>query len=200
MKTAYCFDLDGTVTRDEILPVLSRHIGLYDEIEALTQATINGYIPFNSSFKLRVRLLSEIPISTVRDIIAKVPLYKKTSEFIQAHKDQCFLITGNLDCWIQGLVDKLGLRAFTSISKREGDKLLGIEKILNKGDAVDAIRAMGFEKIVAVGDGMGDVPMFERADVGIAYSGVHSPVRTLKELSNFIVFNEEALCRTLNTL
>lgn len=35
MKTAYCFDLDGTVTWDEILPVLLHHMGLYDEIEEI---------------------------------------------------------------------------------------------------------------------------------------------------------------------
>ena len=47
---------------------------------------------------------------------------------------------------------------------------------------------------------MGDVPMFEKSDYTIAYGGVHTPIKTLIELSNVVVFTEEALCRMLNTL
>ena len=114
MRTAFCFDLDGTVTKDEILPILAKQVDLYDEIQALTQATINGFIPFDRSFKLRTRLLSDIPISRVRESIAGVTLFERTSGFIKSHSDSCFLITGNLDVWISELVKKLGVYAYSS--------------------------------------------------------------------------------------
>lgn len=59
MRTAYCFDLDGTLTRQELLPLIASSVGLEDEIEVLTQATIDGFLPFDKSFKLRVRLLRD---------------------------------------------------------------------------------------------------------------------------------------------
>lgn len=57
-----------------------------------------------------------------------------------------------------------------------------------------------FERIVAVGEGMNDVPMFEAADLRVAYGGVHVPNRVLTGLSDFVVHEGEALCRLLNML
>lgn len=200
MRTAFCFDLDGTVTQEEILPLLARELDIFDEIQALTLATINGAIPFDSSFKLRVKILSTIPIARVRKIISGVMLHTRIVEFMRLNATQCFLITGNLDVWLLDLLNVLGIAAYTSIARHDGDQLLGVASILNKGEAVDNVRCKGFDRVIAVGDGMGDVPMFLRADVRIAFGGVHHPIKTLKELSDFVVFTEEALCRTLNTL
>lgn len=200
MRTAFCFDLDGTLTKQEILPLIAREIDLFQEFEALTLATINGVIPFVNSFKLRCRILAEIPISRVKDIIAKVKLYEETVQFIRDNKDSCFIATGNLDIWVDEIVEVIGCPAYSSTAKYTGDKLEGIEKILEKADAIDDIRSKGFDRVVAIGDGMGDVSMFQRADVSIAFGGTHLPNQTLLELSNFVTFNERALCRTLNTL
>ena len=46
MKKIFCFDLDGTITTQEILPLIAAELDLYEEISTLTQATINGLIPF----------------------------------------------------------------------------------------------------------------------------------------------------------
>ncbi|MFC1659288.1 HAD-IB family phosphatase [Pseudomonadota bacterium] len=114
MRTAFCFDLDGTVTKEEILPILSKEIGLYQEIEALTEATLKGVIPFETSFKLRCRILSEIPINRVQEIISKVVLNDKIVEFIKKNKNNCYIITGNLDIWINKLADKIGSAIYSS--------------------------------------------------------------------------------------
>ena len=58
-STAFCFDLDGVVTSQELLPLIAEELGYYEEIKALTDATIKGIIPFESSFRLRCR----IPVS-----------------------------------------------------------------------------------------------------------------------------------------
>ena len=42
MATAYCFDLDGTLTQQELLPLIASSVGLEDEISVLTEATINA--------------------------------------------------------------------------------------------------------------------------------------------------------------
>jgi phosphoserine phosphatase len=197
MNTAFCFDLDGTVTRDEILPVLSREIGLFEEIAALTEATIKGVIPFRKSFLLRCRLLSDIPVSRVQAIVQEIALHGEIAEFIRGNRDRCFIITGNLDVWIGGLVDSLGCRCFSSRASVEGDKMTSVDHVLHKGDAVREIKCE-FEKVVAIGDGMGDVPMFEEANVRVAFGGTHQPIQTLIEFSDFVTYNEKSLCRLLN--
>ncbi len=53
---------------------------------------------------------------------------------------------------------------------------------------------------MAVGDGMGDVGMFEASDVRIAFGGVHEPIQTLVEVSDFVCFTENSLCNVLSTL
>jgi len=197
MNTAFCFDLDGTVTRDEILPILSREIGLFEEIAALTEATIKGVIPFRNSFLLRCRLLSEIPVSRVQEIVKEINLHEEIARFIQSNCDRSFIITGNLDVWVCGLVKSLGCRCLSSRALVEGDKLKSIGHVLNKGAAVREIRGQ-FGKVVAIGDGMGDVPMFEEADIRVAFGGTHQPVQTLIEFSDFVTYNEKSLCRLLN--
>jgi HAD superfamily phosphoserine phosphatase-like hydrolase len=199
VKTAFCFDLDGTITTEEILPLLAREVGLYEEISALTDATINGIIPFQKSFMLRCRLLREIPISRVRQIISTVGLHDKIVRFIQNRPDDCFIITGNLDVWVEDLAHTIGGNLFSSAASEENDTLQTIETVINKGDIVVNLKDR-YDRIVAVGDGMGDVGMFEKADIRIAYGGVHNPIQTLVELSDYVIFNETALCRTLDTL
>lgn len=200
MRTAFCFDLDGTLTQQEILPLIAREIDLYQEFEALTLATINGVIPFVNSFKLRCRILAEVPISRVRAIVSQVKLYNEVVEFVSKNKDCCFIATGNLDIWIEEVAQKIGCPIYSSVAKYTGEKLEGIEKILDKAEAVDDIRTKGFDRVVAIGDGMGDVSMFQQADISIAYGATHQPNQTLLELSNFVTFNEKSLCRTLSTL
>lgn len=199
-KVAFCLDLDGTITREEILPLLARDLGLFEEMLALTEATIKGIIPFERSFKLRTMILNTIPLSRVQEIVNQVTLSSLIVEFMSAHPENTFIITGNLDVWLKSLVERLGIRTFSSQADYKDDKLIGIREILNKGKAVDRLREEGFERIIAIGDGMGDVPMFEKADYTIAYGGVHTPIKTLIELSNVVVFTEKSLCRMLNTL
>lgn len=198
-STAFCFDLDGVVTSQELLPLIAEELGYYEEMKALTDATIKGIVPFESSFRLRCRILSDVPISCVRQIASQVHLHRRIVSFLHAHPDNAFIITGNLDVWIADLLRELRVACHSSIGTADGDKLTGVKKVLNKGDAVQLLRQR-FDRIVAVGDGMGDVNMFEKADVRIAFGAVHPPIESLVQLSDFLCFSEEALCQTLSTL
>ena len=199
MSTAFCFDLDGTVTSREILPLIAAEIGLYEEMRALTDATIKGILPFESSFRLRCRILADVPISRVRSIIAETPQFANITAFIKARPQNCYVVTGNLDVWVEALIARLGVTAFTSRANFEGDRLISVEHVLNKGEAVEVVR-QSHHRIVAIGDGMGDIPMFEQADVRIAFGGLHPPVEALVECADMVCLSEASLLRVLEGL
>jgi phosphoserine phosphatase len=202
MTTGYVFDFDGTVSKAELLPKLAKEIGLGDEIATLTKATIGGILDFRASFKLRCRLLAEIPISRVREILREIPLDTDIVQFIHAHKNQCAVVTGNLECWVGDIItEALGCRLVASQAETHGDKLGKLTTIVHKGDALDALREeTGWDKIIAVGEGANDVDMMRRADIAIAFGGVHPPSPGACESSNYIVYRGDVLCRLISQL
>ncbi len=199
MKTAICFDLDGTITKQEILPLIAREIDLEEEISVLTEATIKGHIPFQKSFKLRCRLLDSVPVSKVRQIVNNTALNTDIVDFINENKDNCFVVSGNLDVWIEPLLKKIGCKFFVSEALVKDDKLISISKILDKSTAIYELRK-DFDRIIVIGEGMNDASMFELSDVGIAYGGVHFPNSTVIQMSHFVIFDGVALCKLLKTL
>lgn len=194
----FVFDLDGTITKVETLPLLANELDLAEEMQLLTDLTLDGKIPFEKSFKLRYLVLRNIPLKTIQEIMATVELDANIADFIRENKKNCAVVTGNLDCWIEPIVAKLGCESFSSTSRLEGN-LPVLEKILDKGAVIRELKKT-CDKIIAVGESFNDVPMFEEADVAIAYGGVHKPVSTAISISNYVVSNAGALCRLLKIL
>ena len=58
----FIFDLDGTVTSQETLPVIASYFGIQEEISELTKQTVRGNVPFMESFIKRVHIQSAINI------------------------------------------------------------------------------------------------------------------------------------------
>lgn len=195
---AYCFDLDGTVTSQEILPQIAKEVSLFEEIKLLTNITLKGIIPFENSFKLRVKLLSSVPISRVCNIVNEIALDKEIAEFIRNNKENCYIVTGNLDVWIKELIAKeLGCKFFSSVAEHEGDSLIGLDSILNKGEAIKSLKD-SYKTIVSIGDSMNDCSMAEQANISIAYGGIHEPVESLIQISDYVIYDSNSLTNLLN--
>ena len=194
----FVFDLDGTITKVETLPLLAKELDLAEEMQLLTDLTLGGKIPFEKSFKLRYLVLRNIPLKTIQKIMATVELDADIADFIRANKKNCAVVTGNLDCWVEPIVAKLGCEIFSSTSRLEGN-LPVLEKILDKGALIRELKKT-YDKIIAVGESFNDVPMFEESDIAIAYGGVHKPVSAAISISNYVVSNGSALCGLLKIL
>jgi HAD superfamily phosphoserine phosphatase-like hydrolase len=196
--TFYTFDLDGTVSMEELLPLMARELDLEMELGLLTRLTLDGTLSFEASFRLRFHILRSIPVETVQRISAGVPLHPAIEAFITANRKRCAVVTGNLDVWARPFIERLGCAFHTSTSAIENGQLT-LKTVLDKGEAIRGI-ARTHKRIVAVGDSFNDMSMFEEADIGVAYGGVHDPVQQLVRTADYVVYDGDALCRLLNTL
>ena len=198
-QRVFLFDLDATVTKEEILPALSRQVGMSAEMEELTERTMRGELPFKNSFLARVEMLRSIPVSTVSDIVANIPLHEELVGFIREHAEDCYIVTGNLDVWIGALVERIGLpmtHCLCSTASVQDDRLLRVNSVLDKGTVTEQF----VRPVVAVGDGSNDAEMVRLAEIGIGFGGVRPVAYSLMSNATHVVYDEGRLCRFLKTL
>ncbi len=187
----FLFDLDSTITRQEILPTIAREAGVYEQMSALTESSMRGEIPFKQSFLQRVELLKKVPVSQVQEIVANIVLNEQLVEFMETYKNRSYIVTGNLDVWIDRLIEKLGMEknVFCSKALTEGNYVQDVFNIVDK-DAVIRQMVLPF---VAVGDGNNDAEMIEAAEVGIGYGGVRPVAPSVLECATHVVYQEDKL-------
>lgn len=197
--TKFIFDLDGTITKQETLPLISKYFNIQEEIDKLTRETIQGNIPFVESFIKRVYILGKLPINEISELLGNVKLYNKITDFIKKNSSDCIIATGNLECWINKLIGKIGCTCYCSDALIEDNRVIKLTKILRKENVVQKYKADG-EKVVFIGDGNNDVEAMRIADISIASGLTHTPTNSVLSCANYLIFDEGALCRQLNQL
>lgn len=195
----FIFDLDGTLTLQETLPLISNHFGIHKQIAELTEETIKGNIPFIESFIRRVQILGDLPVSEINDLLSKVTLSEKIFRFIQENKDDCIIATGNLDGWVRKLIQTFNCKTFCSEGIIKNDKVEKLTHILRKEDIVKQYKSQG-EEVVFIGDGNNDVEAMREADIAIACGIIHQPAKSVLSVADYAIFDENALSRLLNQI
>ena len=195
----FLFDLDGTVTSAETLPIIADYFGCNAEIAELTNPTVQGNIPFIESFIRRVNILGKYSVSKTSDLLAQVLIYPEVKQFIDTHKEDCIIVTGNLTCWCDGLFRKIGCQCYGSEAECEDDRVVKLKSILRKEQIVDQYKALG-ETVVFIGDGNNDLEAMRHANISIAAGLTHNPAQSLMAITDYVIFNEHALCRQLMQL
>lgn len=195
----FLFDLDGTVTSKETLPIIAAHFNCSEQIADLTARTVQGNVPFVESFIRRVNILGRFSIKEISSLLETIELNKHILGFINSHKEDCVIVTGNLTCWCEKIFKKVGCQCFGSIADCQNDQVVKLTKILRKEQIVEQYKALG-ETVVFIGDGNNDMEAMRHANISIASGIIHKPAQSLLSICDYVIFDEGALCRQMQQL
>ncbi len=194
----FLFDLDATITKQQILPAVAKKAGMYEKMISLTESTARGEIPFKQSFLQRVELLKEIPVSQMCNMVGEIPVHENLADFIRKYRERCYIVTGHLDIWIKGLVERIGMEhnLFCSKALVQNDYIQDVLSIVDKYAVVNQM----ILPFVAVGEGNHDAEMIEAAEIGIGYGGVRDIAPAVLACASHAVYREEKLVEFLERL
>lgn len=194
----FLFDLDSTISKQEILPTISKKIGKEKEMRELTEATMRGEIPFKSSFLNRVKLLSEVDVSEVNKMVSQIPLNTEIVKFIKENKNRCYVLTGNLDVWISGLMKGLGLNNHVYCSKAHvmNNRISKVISVIDKELMVKQF----VQPIVVIGDGDNDSGMARYADIAVGFGGVRNIAPSLLSTIDYAFYDDKRCADFLKAL
>lgn len=195
----FLFDLDGTVTSVETLPIIAEYFNCKEQIAELTVKTVAGNVPFVESFIRRVNILGKNSVRETSELLAQVPLYPKVARFIEEHKEDCIIVTGNLTCWCEGLFKRIGCQCYGSEAECGNDEIVSLKTILRKEAIVDQYKALG-ETVVFIGDGNNDLEAMRHANISIAAGLTHDPAQSLMAICDYVIYDENALVRQMYQL
>lgn len=195
----FVFDLDGTITKEETLPIIAGAFGIKEEMEKLTESAIKGNVPYVESFIKRVHILGKLPVDRVEAAIANISLYPDIVKFIERHNEDCIVATSNLIQWVKGIVNRLNCKHFCSEAIVADNKIVKIKRILKKEEIVELLQQDG-EKVIFIGDGNNDHEAMRICDIGIAVGYTHAPSPALLTIADYAIYNEAALCNFLERL
>ena len=102
----YLFDLDSTITKEELLPRIGTLNGTSELLRKTTREAMLSNVSFSKSFLERIDLLSEIPLDEAQSIVETVPILEDLMNWIQSNNQCVYLVTGNLDIWLQKFLKK----------------------------------------------------------------------------------------------
>ena len=195
----FIFDLDGTVTLDEILPLIAEKYCIEQTVQDLTNETVAGNIPFVEGFIKRVHMMRDLPVDEISGLLEGIRLHPGIMDFIRNHAEQCVIATGNLDCWVDRLCKKIGSVYYASKASVVNNGVGKIESILRKETIVKKYQSMG-DVVVFVGEGNDDLEAMRQSNIAIASGLTHPPTNSVLGITDYVVFEEKALCRQLNQL
>jgi phosphoserine phosphatase len=178
------FDLDGTLkqARDPYI-YLHQHLGTLDAADAFFTQGMGGAIPYEEWLRLDAELWQGTPRSVVERLLRQNPYLPGAREAVAALKARdvrVAIISTGLLLHAQMVADELGIGpAFGNEIFFDGD---GDDPVVSgrvrahltlggKGALMERLQAdleIAPEECLAVGDTASDVPLFQRAAVGVA--------------------------------
>jgi phosphoserine phosphatase len=174
-------DMDSTMIEQECIDEMAASLGIKPEIAEITERSMRGEIRFEEALEQRVGLLKYLPVAELQKVYDAITFSRGARELISAFKQSggtTLLVSGGFTFFTGRVAKDLGFDAHLSNELEiNDDRLAGLVKppIFGASSKLEALLAwcenmkISTDEAVAIGDGANDLPMLERAGLGIGY-------------------------------
>ncbi len=174
-------DMDSTLVQSEGINELAKEAGVGEQVAAITRRAMNGELDFRGALKERVGLLRGLSADALARVEGRTQLTSGAETLLATlQKVGCAVavVSGGFDYFTDRLKVRLGLdHTFANRLEISDGRLTG--RLV--GDIVDGSRKASVidelaglyridrDRVVAIGDGANDLPMLDRAGLGVAF-------------------------------
>lgn len=177
-------DMDSTIIQQECIDELADVAGVSDQVVDITARAMAGELDFHDALRARLALLEGTPETAITEVIARrltfTPGGRELVQTMKANGAKTALISGGFTHFTTYVSKICGFdESQANILDIEDGKLTGksVEPIVDKNIKKRALAQMTvmngltFAQTMAVGDGANDLPMLQRASMGVALHG-----------------------------
>jgi|LGVF01.2.fsa_nt_gb phosphoserine phosphatase len=181
-KRLVVLDMDSTLIQIEVIDELARLAGVGEQVAAITERAMNGDLDFQQALRERVGLLQGLPADALEQVYRELPFTPGAKNLIRILRKLGFrtaVISGGFDFFTDRLKDELGLDYAYANALEIADGVVTGQVV---GAIVDGQRkaellaeiaereGITLSQVIAIGDGANDLPMLDRAGLGIAFN------------------------------
>lgn len=193
----FCFDMDSTLIKEEVIDELARYAGVYEEVAQVTKEAMEGNLNFHEALHKRCSYLKDLPVFIFDDLYFKLHPNHGVPELfngLRKKNAKTAVFSGGFSDILERFKQEYSIdEVRANYLDRAGDKLLGtvsgtvVDKNIKRDSLLELQSRfqMRKENIVAVGDGANDQLMLEAAGIGI---GFHAKDGLKANISNWIDF------------
>lgn len=194
-------DMDSTLVQSEGIDELAKEAGVGEQVAAITRRAMNGELGFRGALTERVGLLRGLSADALATVHARThptPGAEILLDTLRTVGCASAVVSGGFDYFTERLKTRLRLdHALANRLEVVDGRLTGrlVGDIVDGGrkaamvDELARAYGVGLDRVVAIGDGANDLPMLERAGLGVAFCAkpavrASAPVTvTVKDLS-----------------
>ena len=181
-KSLFFADMDSTMITVECIDEIADAIGVKDRVARITEAAMQGDLDFEGALVERVALLKGLPADKLQEVYDSRVRFTSGAETLVrtlgARGVTTVLVSGGFTFFTERVAEALGFTAHHAnilgiadgyLTGEVVPPLFGPASKLETLNAEMAARSVGADQVLAVGDGANDIPMLERAGLGVAF-------------------------------
>ncbi|HFU3984855.1 TPA: phosphoserine phosphatase SerB [Streptococcus suis] len=180
-KGLLVMDVDSTLILEEGIDLLGEEAGVGEEVAAITERAMRGELDFEEALRERVALLKGLPVTVFDRIMEKIHFTPGATDLVAELKNRGYkvaVVSGGFHETVDRVAAKLELDYVRANRLEVVDGLLTgqvLGEIVTKETKKACLEAWAVEnglelsQTIAMGDGANDLPMIQRAGIGVAF-------------------------------